>query len=318
MTTVSSLERVTVVEVGPRDGLQNDPAEVPTAMKAELISKVIEAGITRVEAVSFVSAKAVPKMADAESLIELLREREIAPRASLIGLVVNDRGVKRAVAAGVDEVNVVVVVSDTFSRRNQGMGTEESLDRLIDLAGDIRAAGLRMSVTLGASFGCPFEGEVPIGRLEEIVSRVGALAPDEIALADSIGVAVPADIGPRFAVAQRAAGPEVVMRAHFHNTRNTGIANAAFAVQAGVRVLDASLGGVGGCPFAPRATGNIATEDLAYLLERSGIATGPSLHALIDASHWFEEALNHPLPGMLAKAGPFPTARKDIGSSSSC
>ena len=309
MGVASGGPRSTIVEVAPRDGLQNDPADLSTEAKAELIARVIASGITRMEAVSFVSPKAVPKMADAEALIELLRSRPETAKASLIGLVVNERGVDRAAAAGVDEVNAVVVASDTFNRKNQGVGTDETLARLGDLAGAVRAAGLRFSVTVGASFGCPFEGEVPIGRLEEVVGKVATVAPDEIALADSIGVAVPADIGPRFEVARQAAGPDVAWRAHFHNTRNTGIANAAAALAAGVLTLDSSLGGAGGCPFAPRATGNIATEDLAYLLERTGVATGVSLDALIETSRWFEGALGHPLPSMVAKAGGFPTPR---------
>jgi len=307
VTTLPEKGRVTVVEVAPRDGLQNDPAEVSTATKVELIARAAAAGITRVEATSFVSPKAVPKMADAEAVVEAVRQRADLAGVSLIGLVVNERGVTRAAAAGVDEVNAVVVASDTFSRRNQGESTAESLARLGDLAGGVRAAGLRLSVTIGASFGCPFEGVVPLGRLAEVVAAVSETAPDEIALADTIGVAVPVDVVPRLSLVREACGSSVALRAHFHNTRNTGIANAAAAAAYGAQALDASLGGLGGCPFAPAATGNIPTEDLAYLLERSNVATGLSLERLICASAWLAGVLDHALPGMVAKAGGFPT-----------
>jgi hydroxymethylglutaryl-CoA lyase len=301
---------VEIVEVAPRDGLQNDPADLPTEAKAELVRRVVAAGARRVEVTSFVSPKVVPKMADAEALLGLLQEDPPGPRGQvrLCGLVVNERGVARAAAAGVQEVNLVVVASDTFSRANQGAGTAETLARLPDLLGAARAAGLTTSVTIGASFGCPFEGEVPLGRLEEVAGAVAAAGPDELCLADTIGVAVPAQVTERVGAVSRLA-PGLALRCHFHDTRGTGTANAWAAYQAGVTSLDASLGGIGGCPFAPGATGNVATEDLAYLFARSGVATGLDLAALLAARTWLADALGHPTASALGRAGPFPPER---------
>lgn len=295
-----------VVEVSPRDGLQNDPGNLSAEGKVDLITRCAAAGIRRVEAASFVSPRAVPKMADAEAVIDGARQRRVP--ASLIGLVVNERGVARAVAAGIDEINVVVVATDTFSRRNQGSTTAESIAGLADMIDAAHQAGKAASVTVGAAFGCPFEGEVSLGRLVDVAGAAAAAGPDEIALADTIGVAVPTDVTERVAAVREAVGPDVTLRAHFHNTRNTGIANAVAAVTAGVTTLDASVGGIGGCPFAPAATGNIATEDLTYLLERMGLGTGLALDQLIDAARWLAGAIGHPLPGMLSKAGPFPSS----------
>jgi hydroxymethylglutaryl-CoA lyase len=243
-------------------------------------------------------------MADAESVMAAL-PRDLG--ASYIGLVLNRRGFDRAVAAGVDEINVVVVVTDTFAERNQGTDTDGLVAVWADIADAAREAGLFTSVTLSASFGCPYEGEVPVSRLVEVAGRVAAHAPDELALADSIGVAVPTDVARRVDAVREAVGDAIGMRCHFHNTRNTGLANAVAAVEAGVRVLDSSLGGVGGCPFAPNATGNIPTEDLVYLLERMGHETGVDLDALVDTVPWMEGVLEHSTPGLLAKAGVFPS-----------
>ncbi len=297
---------VTIIEVSPRDGLQNDPSDLSTEAKADLVGRVAAAGIRRVEATSFVSPRAVPKMADAERVIDELRRRPDTPPVSLIGLVVNERGVARAAAAGVDEVNVVVVATDTFSVRNQGMTTADSLARLPDLLGAAHRAGLKTSVTVAAAFGCPFEGEVPVGRVADVAGAVAECRPDEIALGDTFGVAVPTDVTERLRALEGIAASGVTLRAHFHNTRNTGLANAVAAVEAGVTALDASLGGVGGCPFAPQATGNIPTEDLVYLLERMGVSTGVDLDQLIEEAGWLADALDHAVPGMLAKAGTFP------------
>ena len=298
-----------IVEVSPRDGLQNDPADAPAEVKVELILRCIAAGARRIEVASFVSPKAVPKMADAEQVLEGLRAAGPLD-ASLIGLVVNERGVRRALAAGVDEVNAVVVVTDTFSKANQSTTTEQTLAALGDLVGASHSAGLPITVTLSAAFGCPFEGEVPLGRVVDVAAAVAAFGPDEIALADTIGAAVPADVRERVPPVREVIGGDVALRAHFHDTRNTGVANALAAYESGVSTLDASLGGAGGCPFAPGATGNVATEDLVYLFERSGIATHMSLDALIDTSHWLKGELGHPLPAMLSRAGPFPGARR--------
>ena len=297
-------DHVEIVEVAARDGLQSDPSMLDTATKVELITRAVAAGIRRVEAVSFVNPNRVPQMADAESVMASL-PRDLG--ASYIGLVLNRRGFDRAVAAGVDEINVVVVVTDTFAERNQGTDTDGLVAVWADIADAARQVGLFTSVTLSASFGCPYEGEVPVSRLVEVAERVAAHAPDELALADSIGVAVPTDVARRVDAVREAVGDSIGLRCHFHNTRNTGLANAVAAVESGVRVLDSSLGGVGGCPFAPNATGNIPTEDLVYLLERMGHHTGVDLDALVATVPWMEGVLEHPTPGLLAKAGVFPS-----------
>jgi len=196
-------------------------------------------------------------------------------------------------------------VSDTFNRRNQGVGTEESLADWKRIAAAARAAGVNAQITLSASFGCPYEGEVPAARVVELARRVAEDQPAEICLADTIGVAVPAQVTELVGYV-RGAVPGVPLRCHFHNTRNTGYANALAAIAAGVETLDASIGGIGGCPFAPGATGNIASEDLLYLLERSGWSTGISLAAMIETAQWLEMQLGHKVPGLLCKAGPFP------------
>jgi hydroxymethylglutaryl-CoA lyase len=293
---------VHIIEVGPRDGLQNEPTLVGTDDKIALIERSIAAGLRRIEATSFVHPRRVPQMADAEEVMAGVPRVE---GVSYIGLVLNRRGFDRAVAAGVDEVNCVVVASEEFSRRNQGMSVADSVRTVADLADDARAAGLVLSVTVAAAFGCPFEGEVSTDRVADLARQVADLGVDEIALADTIGVGVPAQVQrlvPRIA----AAAPGVRLRCHLHNTRNTGYANAIAALAAGVEVLDASTGGIGGCPFAPDATGNIATEDLVYLLDRSGHATGLDLAALSDTARWLGGLLGETVPGQLSRAGAFP------------
>jgi hydroxymethylglutaryl-CoA lyase len=295
---------VEIVEVGPRDGLQNEPGVVPTAVKAEFVRRALAAGLRRIEVASFVNPKRVPQMADAE---ELLRELGApAPGIHYVGLVLNRRGYERALAAGCNEIGMAVVASDTFNRRNQGVGTDESIEAWLDIARSAEQAGVRAQVTISAAFGCPFEGEVPVDRVVEIARRVAEARPFEIALADTVGVGVPPQVA-ELVSRVREAVPGISLRCHFHNTRNTGYANAMAAVQAGVHTLDASLGGLGGCPFAPAATGNVATEDLLYLLHRSGYRTGVSFDDAIETAKWLEEALGRPLPGMLAKAGGFPS-----------
>jgi hydroxymethylglutaryl-CoA lyase len=293
---------IELVEVSPRDGLQNEPGVVATATKAELITRLVAAGVRRIEVASFVNPKKVPQMADAEALLASLPR---TPDVCFVGLVMNRKGFDRAVAAGCNEIGMVVVASDTFNRRNQGASTDESIAAWLEMARASAAAGVRAQVTISAAFGCPFEGEVPIERVLDIAQRVAEANPYEIAFADTIGVGVPAQVTELLTRA-RALLPAVRLRCHFHNTRNTGLANAYAAVQAGVSALDASLGGIGGCPFAPAATGNIPTEDLVYLLERSRIATGVSLTALIETARWLQEQLGRPVPGMLSKAGVFP------------
>jgi hydroxymethylglutaryl-CoA lyase len=301
------MAQVEIFEVGPRDGLQNEPGVVPTATKIELIERMIAAGLRRIEVASFVNPARVPQMADAEEILRRLPRRV---GVSYVGLVLNRRGFDRAVAAGCDEIGMAVVASDTFNRRNQGASTAESIAAWHDIAAAARAAGIRAQVTISAVCGCPFEGEVPSARVVDIARQVAESAPCEIALADTIGVGVPAQVTD-LVHQVGAAVASIPLRGHFHNTRNTGLANAYAAVEAGIRVLDASLGGIGGCPFAPAATGNIPTEDLVYMLHRSGFETGVSLEKLIDASGWLQERLGRPVPGMLVKAGGFPgTARQ--------
>ncbi|MEU8342123.1 hydroxymethylglutaryl-CoA lyase [Spirillospora sp. NPDC048832] len=298
------MAHVEVIEVGPRDGLQNEAAILPTADKVRLIERSIAAGLRRIEAVSFVNPKRVPQMADAEAVMERVPRRDGVRYA---GLVLNPRGLDRALAAGVDEVNVVVVATDEFSRRNQGCSVEEGLANWARIAADARAAGLFRSVTIAASFGCPFEGEVPAARVLDLVRRIAESEPDEIALADTIGVGVPAQVRELLTGAAEIA-PGVPLRCHFHNTRNTGYANALTAVDHGVSALDASTGGFGGCPFAPAATGNIATEDLVYALDRTGVRTGVQLGPVTETAAWLAERLDSPVQALLGRAGNFPAA----------
>jgi hydroxymethylglutaryl-CoA lyase len=294
--------RVEIVEVGPRDGLQNESVVLTTADKLGLIDRALAAGVTRIEVASFVSPKHVPQMADAEAVVAGLPDR---PDVTYIGLVLNRRGLDRALAAGIRDVNAVVVATDSFGRNNQGQTIDESVAGFEDLAAAAHEAGVRITATVSVAFGCPWEGEVAAARVVDLAARSVAAGADEVALADTIGVAAPGDVRSRVeAVVEVVDG--IPLRAHFHNTRNTGLANAYAAVEAGVDVLDASLGGIGGCPFAPRATGNIPTEDLVYMLDRMGIATGLDLGRLIDAVPWIEDRLGKAVPGLLARAGAFP------------
>ncbi|MEU0538917.1 hydroxymethylglutaryl-CoA lyase [Nocardia sp. NPDC005978] len=293
---------ITVLEVAPRDGLQNEPEIVPTQRKIELIERSIAAGLRRIEAVSFVNPKAVPQMADAEAVMAgVSRPADV----SYIGLVFNERGLDRALAAGVHEINVVVVATDTFSHRNQGCSTAEGVRRWHGLAQRAAESGLLRTVTIAAAFGCPFEGEVAEATVLDLVRRVAEAGPQEIALADTIGVGTPDRV--RTLVAATAAlAPDAVVRCHFHNTRNTGYANAFAAVGAGARVLDASTGGIGGCPFAPAATGNVATEDLLYGLHRMGYRTGVRMDEVAETGRWLGRVLGAPVPALLGRAGGFP------------
>lgn len=300
--TISSMLPLEIVEVGPRDGLQNEPTVLDTTTKVAIITRLVDAGVRRLEATSFVHPGRVPQMADAEAVMAAVPRRD---RVAYSGLVLNRRGLDRAIAAGVDEVNAVVVATDTFNRRNQGVSTEESIAAVERLTALAHAAGVRVSVTVAAAFGCPFEGEVPISRVADVVRRVAVAGPDELALADTIGVGVPTQVTALLdAVGEVSQG--LPLRCHFHNTRNTGYANAVAALQAGVAALDASVGGFGGCPFAPTATGNIATEDLLYATERMGIETGVSLAAVVETAAMVAAALGTAEPALLGRAGPFP------------
>lgn len=309
---------VTIVEVAPRDGLQSDGAVVTTDAKVSLVERAVDAGLRRIEVASFVNPAKVPQMADSDAVMaELVRRREAegpgSPWAStsFIGLVLNDRGLDRAVAAHCDEVNAVVPVSDTFSMRNQGTDTDGAIAVWERVAAAAEHAGIPASVTLTTSFGCPYEGEVSVERLREVARRCIAAGGNEIALADTIGVAVPSDVRERAGALGgviSSEGGSQRLRVHFHNTRNTAIANVLAAVESDISVVDSSMGGIGGCPFAPDATGNVATEDVVYLLERMGYRTGVDLDRLIDAARWMssEELLGHDTPALVSRAGPFP------------
>jgi hydroxymethylglutaryl-CoA lyase len=298
---------IELVEVSPRDGLQNERAPVSTAAKVELIRRLARAGAARIEAVSFVSPKATPQMADAEAVLERLRDEDTLDGIRLSGLVLNRRGFDRAMAAEIEEINFAVMASETFNRRNQGAAVSEVVSDIAAVAPLARAAGRSLAVTIGVAFGCPFEGEVPLARIVALSRDFAGLGIGEIALADTIGVGDPVAVEQRLK-AVRAAAPRARIRCHFHNTRNTGLANAYAAWRAGASVLDASLGGAGGCPFAPGATGNIPTEDAVYMLHRMGLETGYSLPELLDASAWLGRLLERSLPSLLPKAGGFPRA----------
>ncbi len=294
---------IEIVEVGARDGLQNEKAVLSPAEKVEFIRRLEACGARRIEAVSFVNERRVPQMAGAEQIMAAL-----PPTAgrSRIGLVLNERGWDRAVAARVDEANVVVCVTDGFGVRNQGAPVKAQMEALATIAARRKAeGGPRLSVTFSVAFGCPFDGEVPEAQVAALVGEAGRLGLGEIALADTIGVADPWTVRRRIEAARKAA-PDARLRVHFHDTRNTGLANAYASVEAGVSVLDASCGGLGGCPFAPNATGNIATEDLIYMLERAGFETGYDLGALIETGRWIGGKIGKPPISALSRAGPSP------------
>jgi hydroxymethylglutaryl-CoA lyase/(R)-citramalyl-CoA lyase len=291
--------RIEIVDVGPRDGLQNEDKTLAPELRAELCGKLAAAGVPRVEAASFVNPKRVPQMAGAE---EVMTSIERSPRTSYAGLVLNEKGYERAIEAGVDEVRYAFPVSETFARRNQNTTVEDATQLAARLVERARLDGVRVSITLSAAFGDPFEGKVEPGHVLDVASEVAASIPDEIVLADTIGVGVPSQVRD---LVEGVAGHGITVGCHFHDTRNTGIANAAAAVESGATVLDASVGGTGGCPFAPRATGNIATEDLVYLLNGMGYETGIDLDALIEVAAWLSEQLDKELPGQLHKAGNF-------------
>ncbi len=297
--------RIELVEVGPRDGLQNEPDIIATEVKLALINRMIGYGARRLEVASFVHPARVPQMADAEAVIAGLPDN---PDCTYVGLVLNKRGVMRALATreggarGIDQVGCVIVASDTFGQKNQGQTIAQGLAETRDMLRFARAEGIRAQVTISAAFGCPFEGEVKHDTVLAIAEELAIEAPEEIALADTIGVGTPFEAGELFGKLGAVLGGKIPMRAHFHNTRGTGIANAWEAYKSGVRTFDASLGGLGGCPFAPRATGNIATEDLVYMMGRSGVDTGIDLEAAIAANKWFAELLGRELPSAVARA----------------
>ncbi len=293
---------ITIVEVGPRDGLQNEDVVVATDQKLRLIEHLIGAGVRRLEAVSFAHPKLVPQMADAEAVMAGVPD---VAEVSYIGLVMNQRGWDRARETRIHEINIPVFATDTFNERNQGVSTKETIGMLGRIAEDAASNGLGVTATISVTWGCPFEGEVPTERVVAIARELADTAISELALADTIGVADPWSVSERIEAVRNVTG-DLPLRVHFHNTRNTGIANVHAAITAGVTVIDASVGGLGGCPFAPAATGNIATDDLVYLLNRGGFEHGVSLAALMEISHELEKTLGKPMPAMLPRAGDFP------------
>lgn len=296
------MSKVSLLEVGPRDGLQSEPTILPTDVKRDFIIKTMDAGIKQIEVTSFVHPKKVPQMADAEKLVESLPDRD---DVSYIGLIMNQRGFERARDCGIDEVGMVIVSTDTYNMKNQNVVTQESIDNWLRIASDAKSAGIRTNVIIACSFGCPYEGEVDPELIASIAEKVLEGEPNILGLADSVGVAVPNQVKKTFSLIKELA-PNIPLRTHLHNTRNTGLANAAAAIEAGVSIIDASTGGIGGCPFAPKATGNIPMDDLLYMLDRSGIETGVNLKKIVSTSEWLEEKLEHSVPAMVPKAGIFP------------
>lgn len=299
---VAHHDTVELVEVGPRDGLQSQPTLVDTATKLAFIERLVNAGHTRLEVVSFVNPKRVPQMADADEVMASLPQR---PGVNYIGLVLNQKGFERAMASPLQQINSVDVASDTFCQRNQGTTPAAMFEAISLMAREAEAAGRFFGVTIAASFGCPFEGVVNPDRVVAMVQRYVDLGVSEIALADTIGVAVPSQVSALLARVMPLLNG-IPLRLHFHNTRNTGIANVYAAALAGVRIFDASCGGVGGCPFAPGATGNVGTEDVLYLLNGMGLHSPVSLPAIIETARWLEGPLGARMPAMVSRASPFP------------
>jgi hydroxymethylglutaryl-CoA lyase len=301
------MSTIEIVEVGPRDGLQNESVLFTTSQKLELIGRALDAGVRRIEATSFVNPKLVPQMADAEAVAAGMPRRE---GVIFIGLVLNKRGALRAIEAGMDELGAVCAASDGFAARNQGTTSDASLAMCCEVVRLARAHARRAQITISTAFGCPFDGEVDPSRVVEMARTAAAAGPVEVAIADTIGVASPGEVSALVARVAAVIKPTPV-RAHFHNTRNTGLANVWAAIQAGAKIVDSSMGGIGGCPFAPRATGNVPTEDVVYMLHRSGYQTGLDLDRLIGSARWLAGAMGRDIPGMLSRAGAFPKKLPD-------
>ncbi|GGR60363.1 hydroxymethylglutaryl-CoA lyase [Deinococcus seoulensis] len=311
-------DHVTIVEVGPRDGLQNEPTHLSPAVRAELVARLAAAGVPEIEAVSFVHPQRVPQMAGAEDVIAAASAPGAATAGGataggataggtiLMGLVLNERGFERAVASGLRHVRYAFPVSEAFAARNQNQTVAQATALAATLTARARAEGVGIGIVLATSFGCPFDGRIPPAAVLRVAEAVAQAAPDELVFADSIGVGNPRAVRDLLRGARTFAAPGTRLGMHFHNTRNTGYANAAAAVEHGAQSLDSSVGGLGGCPFAPRATGNVATEDLGYLLREMGVHTGLDLGALTRTGAWLAAQLGHDLPGMLAQAGDFP------------
>jgi isopropylmalate/homocitrate/citramalate synthase len=294
---------VTICDVAPRDGLQNDPRVLAPSVRAELCARLVAAGFPRVEAASFVHPRLVPAMAGAEEVIAGLDE----PSSELwTGLVLNERGYDRAVATGMKRVNYTLAATEAFSARNQGCTRDEALATALQLARRARQDGVSLTVTVAVAFGCPFEGRVAPRQALAVAAEVAHEGPQEVYFADTIGVAVPSAVTAMF---REASSLGVPLGGHFHDTRNTGIANCVAALESGCALLDASTGGVGGCPFAPGASGNVASEDLVYLLDEMGVRTGVDLDAVLDCSEWLGRQLGRALTSAVGRAGGFPAAR---------
>ncbi|MGH3089354.1 MAG: hydroxymethylglutaryl-CoA lyase [Rubrobacteraceae bacterium] len=291
--------RIGVMEVGPRDGLQNEKKTLAPEVRAELCDRLAAAGISCMEAASFVNPKRVPQMAGAEEVMSGVNRGEDVVYA---GLVLNEKGYDRAIAAKVDEVRHAFPVTGEFARRNQNSTVADSIELSKKLTRRAKEDGIRVAVTLSVAFGCPFEGEVKPEKVLSIAEEVVEEMPDELILADTIGVGVPSQVRELVEGLKRL---DATVGCHFHDTRHTGIANAVTAVECGAEVLDSSVGGTGGCPFAPKATGNISTEDLVYTLHGMGFETGIDLEALIEVAAWLSEQLEKELPGRVYKAGNF-------------
>jgi isopropylmalate/homocitrate/citramalate synthase len=285
---------VTICDVGPRDGLQNEADVLDPSVRAELVNRLADTGLRRIEAVSFVNPERVPQMAGADEVVAAIDRRDGVAYA---GLVLNEKGYSRFAQTTLDRLHFSLAATETFNRRNANASVEESVGTLARIQTD-----RPVSVSISVSFGCPFEGPVDPQTVLALAERVVEAGANELVFADTIGVAVPRQVRLLLSDAARL---ELPLGGHFHNTRNTGFANAYAALEAGASVLDASVGGLGGCPFAPKATGNIATEDLVYLLEGEGVATGVDLDALIGVSEWLEGVVGRPLPGQVYRAGGF-------------
>ncbi|HKP18155.1 MAG TPA: hydroxymethylglutaryl-CoA lyase [Gaiellaceae bacterium] len=290
---------LTICDVGPRDGLQNDVKHLEPAVRADLVNRLAAAGVPRIEAVSFVNPARVPQMAGAEEVVAGIDRRDGVVYA---GLVLNERGYERLAETDLDEVHFAFAATESFNRRNQNASPEESVDAALAIIGRAHTDDIRATVTIGVAFGCPFEGAVDPDRVLELAARLAGAGADEIVFADTVGVGVPRQVRE---LVSRGTALGVPVGVHLHNTRNTGFANALAALDAGATVIDASVGGIGGCPFAPRATGNICSEDLVYLLHGEGVDTGIDLDGLVSVAEWLEGELEHELPGQVYRAGTF-------------
>lgn len=301
--------QVEMVEVAPRDGLQNEKQQISTADKLKLISLAIGSGARRIEVASFVNPRAVPQMADAEAVCAGLPRRG---DVTYIGLVLNLRGADRALATDrIDQLGAVAVATDAFAMANQGQTSVGSVEAASAIIAAARGAGKTGQATISASFGCPFEGEVPEDRVVAMAEALAAAGALEVSLADTIGIADPAHVARLVSRVHNLIAP-VPVRVHFHNTRGTGLANVWAAIGAGATIIDTAIGGLGGCPFAPGAAGNVASEDVVFMLERAGIDTGLDLSRLIAANHWLAGLMDRKLPGMVADTPVFPPVRTPV------